>query len=1233
MFWRFGGYNNASSIDNLLDKPDTTLEELLDESDLIQELKQHNSKLIEYMRNENTLHRLLQYVVAPKPDDLEEEEQEDGSHVSPETSSTRHSQDLDRNHRKRAKSQRRDFSEEDRERDEKARLKYAYVACEVLSVEIFSILESILAASESFHEFWQFLKRDPPLDPLQAGYFTKVNESLLDKKTEETLEILRAQDNVVHDMLKNVDCPMIMDLLLKIISLGKADEGQSVVDWLHSQDLIPALLSYLSMDHSSSTQTSAGDFLKAVITISANASQNEQSCIGPNDLTRQLVSDECIRQLIADMLRGGNPLTVGVGIIIEVIRKNNSDYDPEVGAGADAIPTSRDPIYLGTLLRLFAQNVPEFMTLILSSTYSVQNEDGSFSTKVRELKSASGETIEPLGFDRFKTCELMAELLHCSNMGLLNERGGEKFVKDRDRERDRLKSEGHLMTSRDGQSEEFAHDGSGFYPGHSPSAMGSGSPEEIRKLEIANRGEEDGFEDVAVSDALNDEVKDDFDEKAAMEHDLPESSSHEDPTDQFDEKTIEDEFVDEPLSSPRLELSRGSRIESEDVPPLSPSSSEKPPLSPTSAGLTEKVVGLDLSQMNNDSDYPTAESKEGKSIVDKAPADPARPSNDERAKTSDDTQGSESKSTLSPLNTEPQSGGLSPHPDDEPAPLFASRTEQKTGGENELAPNRPGIEEAQSGDSQETVDTTLGEEGDSVRSVLMAGNEVTFEPHIELDIDGTPVVGDYLKMMFVEHRVVPTILDFFFRFPWNNFLHNVVYDVVQQVFNGPMDRGYNRSLAIDLFETGRITERIVEGQRKSDKSQAETNMRLGYMGHLTLIAEEVVKFTERNPPELLSQSVMDKVMHNDWVHYVEKTLAETRERDNAILGGVRPDMSVGPRQAVINSLNAAQGYSSGPSTALANAGLGGGGGLDSLDLANGANAAGGGFSLSSGSLLGGFGNNSDEEDDEMEEENEDDSIRNHEFNDNNPDQYSQFTATAGSGPEDLESSKTNNNNGGSSNGQIPVIPPPPPPLNVGPSRARRQLQSRLVAKAKREEENRARLEAQARGEVVPDDEDDREALRAAASAEYGLGDDDVWADHEIGGEDIQQQMLSGRDTSTPSQSSSEGDDASDDEDDGDLMIPPFNRPSSSGPRRPSTTEATTRSALETESDDEEEAEDDEDDDDNSFGDFESEVVDLGGTPGDDDGADLVKVSRSTIEKETHDNEKMTGSKSTDNTAS
>lgn len=224
---------------------------------------------------------------------------------------------------------------------------------------------------------------------------------------------------------------------------------------------------------------------------------------------------------------------------------------------------------------------------------------------------------------------------------------------------------------------------------------------------------------------------------------------------------------------------------------------------------------------------------------------------------------------------------------------------------------------------------------------------------------------------FADRLTLPQ--SFFFRFPWNNFLHNVVYDVVQQVFNGPMERGYNCVLAIDVFKTGRITEQIIEGQRRSDESQKTKHMRLGYMGHLTLIAEEVVKFSERHSPEMLTQLVMDDVLNAEWVQYVEQTLSETRERDNAILGGVRPEMSLGQRHAL---LSAVQGY--GGSAALAEAGLNGDvdSNLQGFDMNQGS-VSGGVFNIGGGSntLLSGFGNSSDDEE-EVEEQDEGDQAEN-----------------------------------------------------------------------------------------------------------------------------------------------------------------------------------------------------------------------------------------------------------------
>ena len=526
--------------------------------------------------------------------------------------------------------------------------------------------------------------------------------------------------------------------------------------WLHSQDLMPILLSFLSAEHSWATQTSAGDFLKAIITISANASQNEQSCIGPNELTRQLVSEACVGKLIKDMLKGGNPLTVGVGIVIEVIRKNNSDYDPDVGAEANTAPSSRDPIYLGTLLRMFATHVPDFMELILSPNHTIGGGDGPVTIRRKELSAAFGNKIEPLGFDRFKTCELMAELLHCSNMGLLNELGSEDFVKARDLERERLKGEGKLKVSvqdgRDSMSEDLNMKSS------VTSRLESASSDEMRRLEVQNPSDADGFEEVTHSGVLGDDAKDDFDEKSDMVDDFL-TPTKPDTLLSFLDKDDED-FVDEPLSSPRLQADTASF---KDADPHD-SILNVMPLSPTKE-LSHKVGGLHFDE---------------DTTMTSPPPDPVSVDDDKASQSSiavdkhslealeDFVQSHPQSATESvqdpvapslhiPLSPGPLEGGLSPHPGDKPAPLFTKKSEIST--ENIKALNDSVHVSVTTSDCSttttiETDDTAMLDAADGSNSVLMGNTE----EQSKISPIPAPVVGDFLKMQFVEHKVVPTIL-------------------------------------------------------------------------------------------------------------------------------------------------------------------------------------------------------------------------------------------------------------------------------------------------------------------------------------------------------------------------------------------------------------------------------------------------------------------------------------------
>lgn len=122
------------------------------------------------------------------------------------------------------------------------------------------------------------------------------------------------------------------------------------------------------------------------------------------------------------------------------------------------------------------------------------------------------------------------------------------------------------------------------------------------------------------------------------------------------------------------------------------------------------------------------------------------------------------------------------------------------------------------------------------------------------------------------------------RFPWNNFMHNVVFDLVQQIFNGRLanwdedqasnqeETRYDDNLSLnkvliwslfgdfDNFSNGpkshhcdyvrnddfpgffNLPKYILFCYRLSEEKEVATKFKLGYMGHLTLIAEEVHKF-------------------------------------------------------------------------------------------------------------------------------------------------------------------------------------------------------------------------------------------------------------------------------------------------------------------------------------------------------------------------------------------------------
>lgn len=235
MFWRFGGYSSIAPIHAILDKPGHSLEDLLDEQELASELKQHDARLIEYLRDDRVIRRLIAIVRAPRPKYQADDEDWLDDDEPKKITSIERADDADKEEqtpKPKPKPTKKERTEHMRIRTdgEAQRRRRAEVASDTLSADVWSLIESIMQDDKHLLELWSYLDSQPPLEPQTASNFVKVNESLADKKTEAMVKFLQGYGASVEKLLKHVECPVIMDLCMKLLSLSNAEGGEGILD-------------------------------------------------------------------------------------------------------------------------------------------------------------------------------------------------------------------------------------------------------------------------------------------------------------------------------------------------------------------------------------------------------------------------------------------------------------------------------------------------------------------------------------------------------------------------------------------------------------------------------------------------------------------------------------------------------------------------------------------------------------------------------------------------------------------------------------------------------------------------------------------------------------------------------------------------------------------------------------------------------------------------------------------
>uniref|UniRef100_A0A672QX99 Serine/threonine-protein phosphatase 6 regulatory subunit 2-like n=1 Tax=Sinocyclocheilus grahami TaxID=75366 RepID=A0A672QX99_SINGR len=135
------------------------------------------------------------------------------------------------------------------------------------------------------------------------------------------------------------------------------------------------------------------------------------------------------------------------------------------------------------------------------------------------------------------------------------------------------------------------------------------------------------------------------------------------------------------------------------------------------------------------------------------------------------------------------------------------------------------------------------------------------------------------------------LLDLFFKYTWNNFLHLQVELCVASILNHSahadlQNPGLQNHEERPLFQHCRLVQRILGAWEENDKIQAEGGRRRGNMGHLTRIANTVVQNLEKG---LAHSQISDliKELPEDcrgrWESFVGETLRETNRRNTVDL--------------------------------------------------------------------------------------------------------------------------------------------------------------------------------------------------------------------------------------------------------------------------------------------------------------------------------------------------------------
>lgn len=161
-----------------------------------------------------------------------------------------------------------------------------------------------------------------------------------------------------------------------------------------------------------------------------------------------------------------------------------------------------------------------------------------------------------------------------------------------------------------------------------------------------------------------------------------------------------------------------------------------------------------------------------------------------------------------------------------------------------------------------------------------------------------------------EFGTIGVLLDLFFTYTWNNFLHTQVEKCLAFALNAelvPSENSHENILLSDIFIKCQLIQRILSAWNDNDAEEKKPGgFRRGYMGHLIRIVNHISSQYEKGPLGDFLKEVLSEEVLNTWSVFVNNSVEPINKIHQTCLGGVHPSTTTSQDESSYNSDNPLQ---------------------------------------------------------------------------------------------------------------------------------------------------------------------------------------------------------------------------------------------------------------------------------------------------------------------------------------